>query len=103
MKVSVKTGGVGVSRGLAGAKPSGSGPAPAASGVASAHGDALSVSSGGQAMAVIKARVDNIPDVRTEKVEAIRAQIDTDAYHPDPEAVADGLVREHMPPQVGQD
>lgn len=97
MKVSVKTGGVGVSRGVAGAKPA-AGQAPAVAGAAAAEGDALSVSSGAQVMAVMKAKVDGIPDVRTGKVEAIRAQIDADAYHPDPEAVADGLLREHMPP-----
>jgi negative regulator of flagellin synthesis FlgM len=103
MKVSVKTGGMGASGGVAGAKPAGAGKAPAVSGVPAAEGDALSVSSGAQVMAVIKAKVDGIPDVRTEKVEAIRAQMDADAYHPDPEAVADGLLREHMPPVLAKE
>lgn len=98
MKVSVKTGGVGAARGASGAKPAGAAQVPAVSGVPAASGDALSVSSGAQALAVIKAKVDGIPDVRTEKVEAIRAQMDADAYHPDPEAVADGLLKEYTPP-----
>ena len=103
MKVSVKTGSVGMTRGATGAKPAASAQPAAVSGVPAAQGDALSVSSDAQVLAVIKAKVDSIPDIRTEKVEAIRAQLDADAYHPDPEAVADGLVREHTPPAPAQE
>ena len=41
--------------------------------------------------------------VRIEKVEAIKAMMDSDAYNPDSEAVADGLVREHTAPRTGND
>jgi flagellar biosynthesis anti-sigma factor FlgM len=49
-------------------------------------------------MAVARAQLAKIPDIRTEKVEAIKAKLDSDDYNPDSEAVADGLVREHTPP-----
>jgi hypothetical protein len=29
-------------------------------------------------------------------VEALKNQLDADAYHPDGEAVAEGLIREHL-------
>jgi len=37
-----------------------------------------------------------VPDIRTEKVEAIKSQLDADAYNPDGEAVAEGLIKEHL-------
>gem|GEM_PF-2239884 len=37
-----------------------------------------------------------VPDIRTDKVEAIKSQLDSDAYHPDGEAVADGIIKEHL-------
>ena len=61
--------------------------------------DALSVSSGAQFIAAARAHLAAIPDVRTEKVEALRAQLDSETYHPDGGAVADGLVKEHTPPR----
>jgi negative regulator of flagellin synthesis FlgM len=63
--------------------------------------DALSVSGSAQFLAVARARLAGVPDIRTEKVEAIRAKLDSDDYNPDSEAVADGLVREHTPPSHG--
>jgi len=50
-------------------------------------------------MAVAQACLAKVPDIRTEKVEEIRAQLESDGYHPDGEAVADGLVKEHTPPR----
>jgi negative regulator of flagellin synthesis FlgM len=64
--------------------------------------DALSVSSGAQFIAAARAHLAGIPDVRQEKVEAIRAKLDADDYNPDGEAVADGLVREHTPARQEQ-
>jgi negative regulator of flagellin synthesis FlgM len=95
MRVSGKTGGVGVSQ-VAGGKPAGAGQSPATAGVGAA--DAVSVSSSAQFVASVTARLAQVPDIRTEKVEALKAKLDSDDYNPDPEAVADGLVREHMPP-----
>jgi flagellar biosynthesis anti-sigma factor FlgM len=63
--------------------------------------DAVNVSGPAQLLAVAQAEIAKVPDVRTERVEALRASIDSDGYHPDGEAVADGLVREHTPPPPG--
>lgn len=59
--------------------------------------DAVDVSGPAQLIAVAQAEIAKVPDVRTERVEALRAAIDSEVYHPDGEAVADGLVREHSP------
>ncbi len=59
--------------------------------------DAVDVSGPAQLIAVAQAEIAKVPDVRTERVEALRAAIDSDGYHPDGEAVAEGLVREHLP------
>ncbi|NTV73372.1 MAG: flagellar biosynthesis anti-sigma factor FlgM [Holophaga sp.] len=93
MRVSIKTGAPAASQNVGGA------PQPASTGPvgATVPADAFSVSNGAHFIAVARARLDAIPDVRQEKVEAIRARIDADAYSPDGEAVADGLVREHTP------
>lgn len=58
--------------------------------------DSVSVSGGVQLLGMAQAAA-ALPEVRTEKVEALRAAIDADRYHPDGEAVADGIVREHTP------
>jgi len=98
MKVSGNSGGVGPLSGVTGGKPvasaqpSAPGPSPVL------PGDALSVSGSAQFLAVARAELARIPDIRTEKVQAIKAKLDSDEYHPDGEAVADGLVREHTPP-----
>jgi flagellar biosynthesis anti-sigma factor FlgM len=93
MRVSIKTGGPGTSQKVGGGIPSATAgpvntPAPT---------DALSVSSGAHFIAEAQAQLAAIPDVRLDKVEAIRAQMDSESYHPDAEAVADGIVREHTP------
>jgi negative regulator of flagellin synthesis FlgM len=101
MKVSGKTGAVGATPAVTGAKPV-AGAQPTGSS-ASVQGDALSVSSGAHFMAVARAELARIPDIRTEKVEALKAKIDSDDYYPDGEAVAEGLVREHTPPPSAGD
>jgi flagellar biosynthesis anti-sigma factor FlgM len=63
-----------------------------------APADALNVSSTAQFFAVAQAHLAKIPEVRSEKVEALRAKLESDSYHPDAEAVADGIVKEHTPP-----
>lgn len=64
-----------------------------------AIGDALDVSGAAQFLAVAQAQLASIPEVRTDKVEALRAKLESDSYHPDSEAVADGIVREYTPPE----
>ena len=71
-----------------------SSPAPAGQVQAS---DAVDVSASAQLLAVAQAEVARVPDIRSAKVEALRAAIDSNGYHPDGEAVADGIVREHRP------
>ncbi len=93
MRISGKSGGLSSTQSVAGAKPVGSGStAPVA---ASAAADALQVSGEARLMAVAQEALAVVPDIRMEKVGAIRSQLDADAYHPDGEAVAEGLIREH--------
>lgn len=98
MRVTGKTGtsGVGATRGVGQTSASG-GAAPAAgiSGV-NQGSDALSVSGTAQFIAVARAHIAGIPDIRHAKVDAIKTKMDADSYHPDGEAVADGLVKEHL-------
>lgn len=101
MKVSDKTSGARTAPSVSASAPAASAQAastPAVSAAPTIQGDALSVSSGAQFIAVARAELARIPDIRTEKVNAIKAQLDSDQYNPDSEAVADGLVREHTPP-----
>ena len=100
MKVSGKAAGISPTPGVSGAKPSG-GAHP--SGPATVQADALSVSSSAQLLAVAREQLARIPDIRTDKVDAIKAQLDSDAYNPDGEAVAEGLIREHTPPAPVKD
>ncbi len=65
--------------------------------------DAVNVSAAVQLIALAQAEVAKVPEVRVEKVEALRAAIDSDRYHPDGEAVADGIVREHTPARAAPD
>jgi negative regulator of flagellin synthesis FlgM len=60
-------------------------------------GDALSVSSTAQFIAVAEAHLAKVPDIRMEKVDALKAQMESDHYHPDGEAVAKGIVKEYTP------
>jgi len=61
--------------------------------------DALSVSGAAQFVIVARAHLAGVPEIRSERVEALRAKLESDDYHPDGEAVADGIVREHTPPR----
>jgi negative regulator of flagellin synthesis FlgM len=99
MKVSGKAGGVGSSRGVSGSPSPGAAKPAAPASAPAAQGDDLSVSGSAQFIAVAREQLAAVPDVRTEKVDAIKALMDTDSYHPDGEAVADGLIREHSKPR----
>jgi len=97
MRVSGKTSGVGASQGVS-RSPS-TGPSPVGSNAPSLGvGDAFSVSSTASFITVVQAQIAKLPDIRQAKVEALRAQLESDAYHPDGEAVAEGLVRDYTPP-----
>ena len=94
MRISGKPGGVGSTQSVTGAKSSGT---PAAAPVSQAPvTDAVQVSSAARLVAVAQEALAVVPDIRMEKVEAIKNQLDADAYNPDGEAVAEGLIKEHM-------
>ncbi|BDU68916.1 hypothetical protein GETHOR_10170 [Geothrix oryzae] len=94
MRISGKPGSVSSSQSVSGSKGSAT---PSAAAVAPAPAsDAVQVSSSAQLMAVAQEVLAVTPDIRAEKVEALKNQLDADAYHPDGEAVAEGLIREHL-------
>ncbi|WP_158412976.1 flagellar biosynthesis anti-sigma factor FlgM [Holophaga foetida] len=96
--MSGKTSGVGASQSVG--KTASASTHQAVSGTVSLGvGDALSVSSTASFITVVQARIAKLPDVREAKVEALRAQLESDDYHPDGEAVAEGLVRDYTPPR----
>lgn len=99
MKVSSKSSGIGATPQVGGAKASGAAQPAAPIGATPPAGDAVSVSSTSQFVAVAMAQLALIPDIRSEKVEALKARLDSDDYNPDPEAVAEGLVQQHTPPR----
>lgn len=103
MRVTSKTGSVGASKPVGAlkpvSKPASDGPLPVSTVQSlSSVDDAMRVSGTAQFIAVARAKIASVPDIRSAKVDAIRAKLDKNNYHPDGEAVADGLVREHTPP-----
>ncbi len=97
MRISGKTGSVSGTGSSSGPRAAAT-PAPAASPAS----DALQVSSSAQLMAVAQEVLAVTPDIRTERVEALKSQLDADAYHPDGEAVAEGILREHLSDAAGR-
>ena len=94
MRISGKSGGVGSTQSVSGPKASST---PASTSVAPAPAsDAVQVSSAARLVAVAQEALAVVPDIRMEKVEAIKNQLDADSYNPDGEAVAEGLIKEHM-------
>ena len=73
--------------------------APSAVPGSGATGDALSVSSAAQFIAVAEAHLAMVPDIRTDKVDALKAKLESDEYNPDGKAVARGIVKEYTPPK----
>jgi negative regulator of flagellin synthesis FlgM len=94
MRVSGKPGGVGSTQSVSGSKPSAT-PAAGPAALASVS-DAVQVSSAARLVAVAQEALAVVPDIRMEKVGAIKSQLDADAYNPDGEAVAEGLIKEHL-------
>jgi len=94
MRISGKPGSVGSSQSVSGTKPAG--PPTSAPVAPVAATDAVQVSSAARLVAVAQQALAAVPDIRTDKVEAIKSQLDSDAYHPDGEAVADGIIKEHL-------
>jgi negative regulator of flagellin synthesis FlgM len=95
MRISGKSGSVGGTQGASAPKSS-SAPAVGSTAGPGPVSDAFQVSSSARLVAVAQEVLAVTPDIRTEKVEALKNQLDADAYHPDGEAVAEGLIREHL-------
>jgi len=94
LPVSGKPSGVGSTQSVQGSKPSGT---PVSTSVAATSAsDAIQVSSAARLVAVAQEALAVVPDIRMDKVEAIKNQLDADAYDPDGEAVAEGLIKEHL-------
>jgi negative regulator of flagellin synthesis FlgM len=94
MRISGKPGGVGSTQSVTGSKPSA---ASASTPVSSASAsDAVQVSSAARLVAVAQQALAVVPDIRMDKVEAIKTQLEADDYNPDGEAVAEGLIKEHL-------
>jgi len=94
MRISGKPSGVGSSQSVTGAKTSAT--AVAAPIAPASSSDAVQVSSAARLVAVAQQALAVVPDIRMEKVDAIKSQMDADSYNPDGEAVAEGLIKEHM-------
>jgi flagellar biosynthesis anti-sigma factor FlgM len=100
MRVTSKPSSTGAAPTTGVAKPAASAPVSAPSAVSSSEvvQDALSVSSTAQFIAVAEAHLAKVPDIRMEKVGPLKATLDSDQYNPDGEAVAKGIMKDHMPP-----
>lgn len=71
------------------AKPS---ETPVSSSSSSKKGDQVQISSIGYQMKSLEAKAKEIPDVRVDKVEAMKSQL-ANGYHPAAEDVADAIIR----------
>ena len=60
----------------------------------SSQGDTVSVSQEAQLLTEARRTAQNTPDVRAEKVEALRIQVSNGTYKPDSKLIAANLVRE---------
>lgn len=97
MRISGKSGSIGSTQGVSGASRSAPVSGVAPSGPA-APSDAVTVSGAARLVTVAHEVLATVPDIRADKVEALKTQIDADTYHPDGKVVAEGLIREHLAP-----
>ena len=58
-------------------------------------GDTVSLSSVHGEVQTLAASLDNVPDVRTDRVNGLRAQVDQGHYQPSSYKVADAIIREY--------
>lgn len=64
--------------------------------LAEAKGDKVELSSLAKDVSKSRSEVDRTPDIRTEKVEALKEKVSTGEYKVDPDKVAQKLVDEHL-------
>lgn len=58
-------------------------------------GDTVSLSSAHGAVQTLAASLENVPEIRTERVNGLRAQVDQGQYQPSSQKVADAIIREY--------
>lgn len=62
----------------------------------SSAGDRVSVSSDAKLVAEAAKAAQEAPDVRVDKVEALRAQVQSGSYNPDPQRIAEKMVQSDL-------
>ena len=77
-------------------KVQGERPAVSRSGDAAPEGDSVSLSSEARLMAEANRTAQTSPDIRQEKVDMLKAQVQDGTYRVDNERIAQGLLREDM-------
>ncbi len=94
MRINRKPGSTGNSHGMSRTKASNT---PSSNAVApTPASDVVLVSSAARLVAVAQETLAVVPDIRMEKVKAIKNQLDADEYNPDGGAVAEGLIKDNM-------
>ncbi|RJQ45417.1 MAG: flagellar biosynthesis anti-sigma factor FlgM [Nitrospiraceae bacterium] len=58
------------------------------------EGDKISVSGTAKEISELKAAIDQLPDIRTDKVDALKKAIDTGNYNIDPRKIAEKILEE---------
>jgi negative regulator of flagellin synthesis FlgM len=61
-----------------------------------AKADTVVISDAAKRIQEAKVQLDNIPDVREEKVAQLKEQVDNGTYQVDAEKTADKLIKEHL-------
>lgn len=56
-------------------------------------GDRVELSGAGNQMRSFRTGLSTVPDIRTERVAEIKAQIDSGNYHPDSSVIADAMIQ----------
>jgi|APFre7841882654_1041346.scaffolds.fasta_scaffold373053_1 negative regulator of flagellin synthesis FlgM len=94
MRIKSKAGGGDSSRGQSRPKPPNT---PGSKAAAPAPvSEAIKVSSEAWLVAVAQETLAVVPDIRMEKMKAIKNQLDANTYNPDGEAVVEGLIKDNM-------
>jgi len=66
------------------------------SGVSSAAGeDTVKLSSAHGEVQTLAASLRNVPEIRTERVQALQQRVQSGQYHPDSKKVADAIIKDH--------
>lgn len=64
-----------------------------ASRVKSGGNDRVQISSAGEQMKTLRARLKELPDIRVERVQELKTQIESGSYNPPAEEIADAMLQ----------